>query len=251
MIKKTLISTAFIILVLVGAVFYFFDSIVKNGIEVVGSQVLGAGVTVSSVSLSPLNGSGSIRGLRIENPEDFSSDYAIQLDEVSININASSVFRDVVEIESVTIVQPQITYETHITTDNIRALLNNLSSEESASEGESDGASENSSKQIIIRKLQILDPQLNLVSAIGTAPIPLPDIELKDIGAKDGSTTVAESLGIVLSAVSVSILNTNLPDFSNLQESVQDQLREGAEQVENAVEDTVEQLGNRIRNILD
>ncbi|MDP6415948.1 MAG: hypothetical protein QGG54_13125, partial [Gammaproteobacteria bacterium] len=85
----------------------------------VGSQVLGTSVTVNSVSLSPLNGSGTIRGLSIENPQGFNSDYAIQLDELSVNLNASSVFSDVVEIESVRVVQPQITYETRIINDNI------------------------------------------------------------------------------------------------------------------------------------
>ena len=135
MIKKVLLSTGLVILLLVGVAIYFFDSIVHRGIEVAGSQALGAGVTVASVSLSPLNGSGTIRGLRIENPEGFNSDFAIQIEEVSVNINASSIFADVVEIESVRFIQPQIIYETKITTDNIRALLNNLSVDESTAAG--------------------------------------------------------------------------------------------------------------------
>ena len=257
MIKKILLPTALIILLIVGAVVYFFDSIVQRGIEVVGSQVLGAGVTVSSVSISPLNGSGTIRGLRIENPEGFNSDYAIQIEEVSVNINASSVFGDVVEIESVRFVQPQINYETRITTDNIRALLDNLSSDETTLDLESTasdelrGSTTPAARQIIIRELQILDPQLQLVTAFATAPIPLPDIELQDIGAKDRSTTVAEALRIVLSAVSNSILNVNLPSLDDLRESVGDQLQQGVEQVENVVEDTVERVGNRLRDILN
>ena len=255
--------TALIILLIAVAVVYFFDSIVRRGIEVVGSQVLGAGVTVSSVSLSPLNDSGTIRGLRIENPEGFNSDYAIQIEEVSVNINASSVFGEVVEIESVRFVQPQINYETRITTDNIRVLLDNLSSDETTLDLESTASDESApadelrgftttaARQIIIRELQILDPQLQLVTALGRAPIPLPDIELQDIGARDRSTTVAEALRIVLSAVSNSILNVNLPSLDDLRESVGDQLQQGVEQVENVVEDTVERVGNRLRDILN
>jgi|APSaa5957512535_1039671.scaffolds.fasta_scaffold69673_2 hypothetical protein len=46
MIKKTIISLVFLILLIGGGFFLYFDSIVKSGIEVVGSQVLGANVTL-------------------------------------------------------------------------------------------------------------------------------------------------------------------------------------------------------------
>ena len=101
MIKEVIISFVLVVLLIAGVGVFYFDSIVKNGIEVVGSRLLGTSVTVNSVSLSPLNGSGTIRGLSIENPQGFNSGYAIQLDELSVNLNASSVFSDVVEIESV------------------------------------------------------------------------------------------------------------------------------------------------------
>ncbi|MDP6653904.1 MAG: hypothetical protein QGF90_17640 [Gammaproteobacteria bacterium] len=214
----------------------------------VGSQVLGTSVTVNSVSLSPLNGSGTIRGLSIENPQGFNSDYAIQLDELSVNLNASSVFSDVVEIESVRVVQPQITYETRITNDNIRAFIANLSSDSTgeAKNGASAAQSE-AGKRIIIRRLNLVDPQLNLVAAVVTAPISLPDIELNDIGAEDDSTTVADALQLVVSTLNSAILSANLPNLEDLREGVQDRLQDGVEQVE----DAAEELGGRLRSILN
>tara|TARA_B100002003_G_C14090949_1_gene524758 strand:+ start:561 stop:1313 length:753 start_codon:yes stop_codon:yes gene_type:complete len=248
MIKKVIISFVLVVLLIAGVGVFYFDSIVKNGIEVVGSRLLGTSVTVNSVSLSPLNGSGTIRGLSIENPQGFNSDYAIQLDELSVNLNASSVFSDVVEIESVRVVQPQITYETRITNDNIRALIANLSSDSTgeAENGASVAQSE-AGKRIIIRRLTLVDPQLNLVAAIVTAPIPLPDIELNDIGAEDDSTTVADALQLVMSTLSSTILSASLPNLEDLREGVQDRLQDGVEQVE----DVVEELGGRLRSILN
>ena len=105
--------------------YFYFDSLVKSGIEVVGSSVLGTAVTVEGASVSPLNGQGNISGLRVENPEGYNSQYAFELDSVAVSINVGSVFSDVLEVDSITIVQPTITYETKITTDNIRALLAN------------------------------------------------------------------------------------------------------------------------------
>ncbi len=69
MIKKILISVVFLLLLLGGGVYFYFDSLVKSGIEVVGSSVLGTAVTVEGVLVSPLNGQGNISGLRVENPE--------------------------------------------------------------------------------------------------------------------------------------------------------------------------------------
>lgn len=248
MMKKTAISIGLFLLLVIGGVFFYFDSILKGGIEVVGSEVLGTAVTVSSVSVSPLNGSGSIRGLKIENPEGFESDYALELESVSLELEVGSVFSDVIEINSVTVIQPAISYETRIVNDNIRALLDNLSAGE---EAESAIAGESgSSKQIIIRDLRILDPQLNLVAAFVTAPVPLPDIEMQDIGAEDDASTVAAAIGLVLSELSGSIL-TNLPDMDELAESVESTLQEGVEQVEETVTDAVEELGGRLRDILN
>lgn len=242
MIKKILMSVGLLIVLVVGGLFLYLDSIVKNGIEVVGSSVLGTEVTVGSASVSPLNGSGNIISLRVGNPEGFNSPYAFELDEVSVNVNVSTIFSDVLEVESITIVQPAVTYETKITTDNIRSLLDNLSSGE-ASESE-ESSTDEAGQQIIIRELKILDAQLNLVAALVTAPIPLANIELQNIGEEGDSTSVADALRRVLSELSRTILSADLPDLNKLRESVQDS-------VEGAVEGAVEDLGGRLRVLLN
>lgn len=251
MIKKAIISLVVLLLLIGGGLYFYFESIVQTGIEVVGTQVLGTEVTVDAVSVSPLSGAGTLRGLSIGNPEGFNSDYAFQLAEVSIALDTASVFEDVVVVDSVTIIQPQITYETRITSDNIRALVNNVSGGSSASTD----ASESSGRQIIIREFRMLDPQLNLVAAVVTAPVSLPDIELNDIGAEDNSTTVADALQLILSTLSTSILSANLPNLEDLREGVEEALQEGADELESRLEDTVndaaEEVGNRLRSILD
>lgn len=252
MIKKVLIAIVLVLLVGVGGVVFYFDSIVKSGIEVVGSQVLGTEITVSSVSLSPLSGSGTISDLKVANTDEWESPYAFELGSVSVNVNASSVLSDVIEIESVTIVQPAITYETRITTDNIRSLLANLSSGEADSASSSEGGA---GKGIIIRELRILDSQLNLVTAIATAPVSLPDIEMEDIGDDGQSSSIADAISAVLSELSSSILSSNLPNLDELRENAEARLQEGVDQArdqaDDAVDDAVEDLGGRLRGLLN
>ena len=245
MIKKILISVVFLLLLAGGGLFFYLDSIVKTGIEVVGSSVLGTAVTVDSVSISPLNGQGSISGLRVENPEGFESQYAFELDSVLVSIDVSSVFTDAAEIESIVIMQPIITYETKITSDNIRTLLDNLDEGDAAS-SDSESA-EDSGQQIVIREFRMVDSQLNFVSALVSAPITLADIEIRDIGAEGGSSSAANAVRVVLQELVASILSSDLPSLDGLRESVEGRIQDGAQRVEEAVED----LGSRLRNILN
>ena len=243
MIKKLLISLLLLVVLAVGATFLYLDRIVTTGIEVVGSQVLGTEVTVASVAISPLNGSGSISGLEIRNPEGFDSDYIFQLEQVEVSLNTASLLSDVIEIESIIITQPEITYETRITTDNVRALLENIGS----SGGETATADSEAGKELFIRDFRLLSPQVNLVAAVATAPISLPDIELTDIGTEDNAATVAQVLEVVLSALRRTILEAELPGLDTLREGVESRLQDGIEEAEEVVED----LGNRLRGILD
>lgn len=202
-------------------------------------------MTVDSASISPLNGSGSIRGLRVENPEGFDSQYAFELAEVSVQINIGSVFSDIVEVDSVVIREPEITYERRLTSDNIGALMDNL-----PSGGGGGGAAEDaegSSSQLIIREFLMESPQLNLIAASIEAPIPLPDISLSNIGEESDSASVAAAMRQILGAISTSILNSDPPIFDMLRENVENTLQEGVEEVEDAVED----ISNRVRSIFN
>ncbi len=87
----------------------YLNRTVTTGIEVVGSQVLGTQVAVASVAISPLNGSGSIPGLEIRNPEGFDSDCIFQLEQVEVMLNAASLLSDVIDIESIIITRPETT----------------------------------------------------------------------------------------------------------------------------------------------
>ena len=93
----------------------------------------------------------------------------------------------------------------------------------------------------------MLGPQVNLVAAVASAPISLPDIELTDIGTEDNAATVAQVLEVVLSALRRMILEAELPGLDMLREGLENRLQDGIEEAEEVVED----LGNRLRGILD
>lgn len=244
MIKKLLISVLFVVVLVVGAAFFYIDSIVKNGIEVVGSDVLGTAVTVESVSISPLSGSGSIRGLVIENPEGFSADNIMQLGEVRVALDIASLTSDVIEITEVSVIEPVITFETKITTDNMRALMENLPA---STESEPSSSDEAAGKGLIIKEFNLNAAQVNIVASIIEQSLVLSDIQLTDIGTENQAATVSQVLELVLGSLSKAILTAEKPGLNELRESVEGRLQEGVEQVEEGVEE----IGNKLRNILN
>lgn len=252
--KKLLIALVILVVVGVGVVFYAFDSILKGGIETAGSRVLQTDVTVSSVGISPLSGNGGMRELRIGNPEGFNEPYAMELGGLDVGVDVGSVFSDVIVIDHIIIADPVITYETRIRTDNIRTLLANLGG---GSDGQADEAGAGSGKRIIIRDFQMLGPQVNVSSTLGSAEVAIPDLRLQNIGQENAAVTVAEAGRQIFEALNRQLIAADLPNVEMLRERVDEEvqeLRERAgqqvEELEQQVEDQVENLRERARSLL-
>lgn len=248
MIKKLLVAVLLLIVLAVGAVFYYLDSLVENGIEVVGTRVLGTQVAVDSVGLSPLSGSGSIAGLSIANPEGFSSEYAFELGQIDMQLNVGSLSTDTIEIDSIIIDSPRITYDTNLRDDNIRALLRNIGGGGDSGASTEDGAP---GKDLLIRDFQMRNPQLNLVTAVASAPVSLPDIQITDIGTGSNGASAREVIRLILGRVNQAIIEGNIPGVENLRNRARETLQDAENQARDSVDNAVEDLGNRLRDILN
>ncbi len=111
------------------------DSIVKSNIEEAGSQMAGTRVTVDNVSISPFSGEGTIRGFRVENPEGYSTDHAIIIDDFFIKLDIFTLFSDVINVEEIRLTGPAIYVEQTLTGNNLRTILNNLNEAADAEPG--------------------------------------------------------------------------------------------------------------------
>ncbi len=248
MIKKIVLGLLLLVVLVVGGIFYYLDSIVESGIEVAGSRVLGTSVTVDSVGLSPFSGSGAIAGLRIANPQGYSAENAFELGEISVALNTGSLTSDVIEIDSIIIDSPRISYETNIRTDNIRTLLANISGGDSS---EPETASEGGGKNLLIRDLQLLNPRLDLITAVASAPVVMPDIRLTDIGTGGDGASVEEVVRLVLSRINRAIVEGNIPGVAEYRERAQERLQEVESDARDALDNAVEDVSNRVRDIFN
>jgi len=112
--KKLLIAAALFMIVIAGVAVYFYnniDSIVKNAIERSGSEITGTRVSVGSVDISLKSGRGTIRDVRVKNPDGFSDGDALTLSEVTLDLEVGSLNRDPIVIEEVLVDAPIVNAE--------------------------------------------------------------------------------------------------------------------------------------------
>lgn len=213
MFKKRLIAFALLAVIIVAVIYFAGSSVlnkgIKSGVETYGPRVTQTPVTLEDVQLSILSGSGMLKGLHVGNPEGYKSENIFALGQIDLKVNTRSVFSDKIIIDHIIIKRPAISYEKKLTTSNLKKLLENIeqftgpSSEPEAETAEAEKAG--TKKQVIIKKLLIEDGTI-YVGALGIGQtIPLPRIEMENIGEDGNEMTMPEVIDLVLSKVLQSI----------------------------------------------
>ena len=192
---------------IVGFLITNINSVVKNGIEVAGPQVLGVPVTVDEVKISILDGQGVIKGLRVANPDGFKSATAISIDEMQVTIDTGSLTSDKVHVKEVTIVAPSITYEGNLLSSNISQLQKNVESTAVVVSEIGGETSSESEMTLQIDRLEVKDAQISVQLAFLDDPLSLvlPSLELTDLG-KDEKASPGDVINEVLVGLNQSIV---------------------------------------------
>ena len=207
--KKLLIPLLLFVLASALGLFWLsrnIDTLVKQAIEGYGSQLTQASVTVAAVAISPADGKGSIRQLSIGNPPGFKTAYALQVDQVEVEVDLATVAQDVVRIRRIALQAPNVIYERGASTTNFDALTQHITATRRAAERNSE---QQAGKKLIVDLLTVrgASAQASVPLLNGrTVAIRLPDITLRDIGGAKGGVTPGE-LGQEVAAALKSRLN--------------------------------------------
>jgi hypothetical protein len=161
--------------------------VVKFAIEGIGPDMMQAEVSVSSVIISTSDGRGQLNGLKLGNPKGFKSDHALKADTIVIAIEPVSIAQDVVVLHKVLIDAPHIIYEKGANGNNFDVIQRNVETYLGANKGGKDD--KGNGKKLIIDSFVIRNAKVNYNDTID---LPLPDIELRNIGRKSGGATPAQ-----------------------------------------------------------
>lgn len=204
LIVRACIALLVVLVLLAIGIGFFLDGAVKRGVETVGPMLTKTDVKLDSVSLSILSGSGKIKGLLVGNPSGFKSPSAIQVGSASLSLQPSSVFADKVVIKSIRLDQPEITFETDLKGNNLKALLANVDSATGGSDPSNPKAASKAQRKLEVDDFVISGAKVHVsVTALGgpSATLPIPEIHLSSLGQGPDGITAAELTRLVLQEV--------------------------------------------------
>ncbi len=196
----------------------FLGNIVKTGVEQVGSRVTKCDIKVGKVTISPLRGRLYLHDFIVRNPEGFKTDSAFELGEVAVAMRLGSLLSDRIVIDEILVREPMVTYELNVLklTSNLGQIQKNVEEflpakdeKEEKEEKEKEKESEEGRK-IQISHLLVEGGKIKLAVTLpgGPAlPVPLPKIEMQDIG-KDKDITATEAAVAVLLQIIPSVIST-------------------------------------------
>lgn len=172
------ILTIFIILFLVAML--SINSIVKSGIEEIGSEMTGTAVTIESVFISPFSGKGTISGFRVANPGNYSQPYAFLADDFFIELKPLTLFTGEVLVHEIIITSPRIYIEQKLPENNILSIMRNIREYP---------IGEASDTKLVINRFLMTDGSAELYTAVGgdrSAQVEVASVELHDLGRGGG-----------------------------------------------------------------
>lgn len=216
-----------IAVVAVIVVFTQIDSIIKAAVETIGPKMTQTTVTLDKVELSTSSGEGRLAGLVVGNPKGFTTPNSMNLGEIAVKVDTSTITKDTIVIRDLLIRAPEITYEYGASGDNINAIKKNVDSYLGQSQGAADkkaGADE-TGKKLIIETLRIQDGKITAAAMGRQMNAGLPTIQLKDIGKAKGGATTAEVVEQVLAAIQQNVVRAIQPlGLDKLQGTAKDAL---------------------------
>ena len=244
------ISIAVVVLAVIVAVGAFFllgnlNGIVKAAVEKIGSDLTQTRVTLNDVDIEEISGKGVFRGFRVTNPDGFSDEDAFKFDEVSVTIDAASIFSDPVIIKEIVVVGPQVVYEFGDRGTNLDRLNESVRSKAGSGGGKSEGP------KFIIENLILRDGKVAVRAPLLDEKIslPLPTIHLTDIGKEGRGATPGDiadqTMEAILAGAGSALSSANI-DMGALAESAGEIARDARKMIEETGGDAVEGAGEAL-----
>ena len=198
-----------VLLLLVVGVFvyvgYNTNSIVKNAIETIGTQHLGAPVRVKEVEIALQDGLATLKDLEIGNPPGFDGDYALRVGTIAVEMDVAQSSAELVVLKRVTIDGARAAAIARAPKDtNFGVLSSNVP------------ASGGSTLKLIVDKLDLTNTHATVSSPLlaRSAEVTVADVHLTDIGRSSGGvdagTVIAQVLAPITRAVARSMTDAGM-----------------------------------------
>jgi len=236
--KKILGFSVVVVLVLAAGLYitmhFFLGGMVKSAVNKFGPGITQTKVELQAANISPLSGVGTLIGLSVGNPTGWSQTDAFRLAKVHVNLEPFSVLKDHIVINELIVEQPEFFYETRLVASNMGDLLKNVEKAVGGKDAEPKTAQGKPIK-LVVKKLVLKDGRVT-IGAIGqVVTVPLPPIDMADIGVKEGGVTPAQLGVAVMRHITPTIISASMQALTTGGGTAGAAAAEGVKQVGDAI----------------
>ena len=189
---------------------FFLGHVVTAGVNNFAPKLTQTKVVLDRSVVSPLSGHGTLHGLVVGNPKGWSDGNLCSLGKIHIDVAPFSILGDHIIVNEIVIEAPEFNYETKLIASNVNDLLKNI---EAAMGGGKDAAPTATSKsgqpiKFEVKKFRLQSGKVRLgVAGAAGLTLPMPDIELNDLGTKEGGITPDQLVFAVMKSVTSSVIS--------------------------------------------
>ena len=249
--KKSLIGFVcillFVVIVLMLAIFNL-GTIVKIAVNTYGPEITKTQMQVDKADVSIFQAQAGLENFILGNPEGFSSPHAITVGSILIDVDESTLTKDTIIIDRIEVIGPEITYEIKGTTDNFRAMIDNMKKPEKAEKKVGEKKVEKKDgKKVIIRDLLLKNIKIKTSADLvggDIATTTISEIHLRNIGEKQNGVDMAQAVLMVLDELYSQVISQDTLDL----------LKKGFEGLGDGlgdVQDEVEAIGGQLKGLFD
>ena len=185
---------------------FFLGNIVTAGVNRFAPQITQTTVVLSSATISPLSGTGTLSGLVVGNPKGWSDANLCSLGKIHLDVQPFSILGDHVIINEISIVAPEFNYETKIVASNVSDLLKNIEQITGSSSSPQATAKNGKPIKFEVKKFRLQGGWVRVGVGSAALNLPMPPVELNDIGTSQGGVTPDQLVFAVMRSVTPSII---------------------------------------------
>jgi hypothetical protein len=184
-------------------------SVVTRAVNGYAPGLLKTRVSLSSARISPFSGNGTLHGFVIGNPSGWSDGDLVSIKGVHVSIVPSSIVRDHIIINEIDVDGPEFDYETRLLASNVKDLLGNIEQAVGARSAPRAVAKNGKPVTIEVRRFRVRNGFVHIGTGTGGVRIPLPVIELSDLGTRENGITPDQLAMAVMRNVTANIVRAS------------------------------------------
>ena len=204
--RNFVITLAILVAAVVLGVRFALGPIIISNSEKFGPKILGTPVKIETAKFNLLTGTCRFSGVVIGPPDGFKQN-VFELGDLQIKIDILSIFSDTVVVKHILVDAPKATYELSGIRSNTGAIQKHLDDNVNRALAKEQEHEQNEGQKVVVEKFSFKNGNVKIASATlgGGIPLPLPHIELTDIGKKSAGVTGLELTREIFASVGAGI----------------------------------------------